>query len=104
MSVRRPVVVGWALLVVGGWAATLWLGEPVATAGPGPAPAARVSDDDNPEPGPQPEGSCPTRRPAPTPSAIAVPSLKDMPDEYAVGRAELVICSYSVVRDTAVAR
>ncbi|MEV5130970.1 hypothetical protein AB0K87_10745 [Streptomyces sp. NPDC053705] len=59
MRVRRPVVIGWTLLVAGGWAATLLLGEPSATAGPDPAPAAGVGED-NPEPGPQPEGSCPT--------------------------------------------
>ncbi|MFE5241930.1 MULTISPECIES: hypothetical protein [unclassified Streptomyces] len=103
MSVRRPVVIGWALLVAGGWAATLLLGEPSATAGPGPSPTSGVTSG-NPEPGPQPEGSCPTRRPAPTPSAVAVPSLKDVPDEYADGHAKLVVCSYSVARDTAVAR
>lgn len=55
------MVIGWTLLVAGGWAATLLLGEPSATAGPDPAPAAGVGED-NPEPGPQPEGSCPTPR------------------------------------------
>ncbi|MFJ6849535.1 hypothetical protein ACIQM3_03185 [Streptomyces sp. NPDC091271] len=103
MTVRRPVVIVWALLVAGGWAATLWLGEPAATAGPGPGRAAWVPADTT-EPGPQPEGACPTRWPAPTPSAVPVPSLKDIPEEYAEGRAELVDCSYSVARDTAVAR
>ncbi|MFJ8883218.1 hypothetical protein ACIRJR_07380 [Streptomyces sp. NPDC102402] len=103
MKVTRPVVIGWALLVAGGWAATLWLGEPSATAGPGPSPASSAPGDTR-EPGPQPEGSCPERWSAPTPSAVAAPSLKDVPHEYAEGRAELVICSYSVARDTAVIR
>ncbi|WP_124274357.1 hypothetical protein [Streptomyces sp. ADI93-02] len=95
MSVRRPVVIGWALLVAGGWAVTLWLGEPSATAGPGPSPAAGVRDE-KPAPGPQPEGSCPT------PSAA--PSLKDVPDDYADGYVVQVLCDYGEARDTAVAR
>ncbi|MDF6019210.1 hypothetical protein [Streptomyces sp. JH34] len=99
MSVRRPVVVGWALLVAGSWAATLWLGEPVATAGPGPAPAARVSDDDNPEPGPQPEGSCPTPEATASRPANTDPSLlAKVPGEYRDGYATHVDCYYAVVR------
>ncbi|MGW0787156.1 hypothetical protein ACWD04_02625 [Streptomyces sp. NPDC002911] len=106
MSVRRPVVVGWALLVAGGWAATLWLGEPSATAGPGPAPAAGVPAD-NPEPGPQPEGSCETRGAPPTasPSASAtqIPE-KGAYDYYTEEHAHQVVCFNAVVRDGAVAR
>ncbi|MFD6281515.1 hypothetical protein ACFWFI_39020 [Streptomyces sp. NPDC060209] len=103
MRIGRPVVMGWVCLAVGGWAATLWLGEPSATTGPGPAPAARVSDD-NPEPGPQPEGSCPTTRPTPAPSASAAELLKEVPDGYADGYSVQVLCSYAEVRDHAVAR
>ncbi|MFE4215301.1 hypothetical protein [Streptomyces sp. NPDC056844] len=95
MSVRRPVVIGWALLVAGGWAVTLWLGEPSATAGPGPSPDVGVRDG-SPAPGPRPESSCPT------PSAA--PSLKGVPDDYADGYAVQVLCGDSAARDTAVAR
>ncbi|MFG2594161.1 hypothetical protein [Streptomyces sp. NPDC048438] len=100
MSVRRPVVIVWALLVAGGWAATLWLGEPSATAGPGPAPAAGVRDD-NPEPGPQPEGSCAT--PSPTESSDPS-SIAKAPDAIRDGRAVQVYCSTLVIRDRATAR
>ncbi|MFE9821151.1 hypothetical protein ACFYSH_03070 [Streptomyces sp. NPDC005791] len=103
---RRPVVVGWAVLVAGGWAATQWLGEPSATAGPGPAPApsAGVSAG-NPEPGPQPEsGRCETPRPEPAPSA----SDGSWPDKeaYDSGRPQttLVVCHHVVLRDSATAR
>ncbi|MEV6259657.1 hypothetical protein AB0M42_02655 [Streptomyces sp. NPDC051784] len=104
MRIPRTLVIGWGLLAVGGWAATLWLGEPSATAGPGPGPGAAWVPANNPEPGPQPEGSCPTLSPAPSPSETTAPAWKDVPDDYADGRAKLVLCSYSVARDTAVAR
>ncbi|MFJ8749905.1 hypothetical protein ACIREO_11295 [Streptomyces sp. NPDC102441] len=101
MSVRRPVVIGWALLAVGGWAATLWLGEPSATAGPGPAPAAGVRDD-NPEPGPQPEsGRCETTR-APSPSAMPWPKA-EVYDSTDI-QTTIVDCLYVVSRDGATAR
>ncbi|MFI8002094.1 hypothetical protein [Streptomyces sp. NPDC086010] len=94
MRLTRPVVAGWALLVAGGWAATLWLGEPSATAGPGPAavtgtPAADGSS------GPRPEGPCAT--PSPTAGAD-LPRGEEIPAEYADGRAVLVLCSYSEAR------
>ncbi|MFE4694447.1 hypothetical protein ACFRH6_30915 [Streptomyces sp. NPDC056749] len=104
MRSGRPVVIAWALLVAGGWAATLWLGEPSATAGPDPAPSAGVRDGDNPAPGPQPEGSCGTARPTPAPSASGAELLKKLPDGYADGHSVLVVCTYSEVRDHAVAR
>ncbi|MFD5872455.1 hypothetical protein [Streptomyces sp. NPDC060322] len=103
MRVSRPVVIGWLLLVAGGWAATLWLGEPSATAGPSSSPASRAPGDTR-EPGPQPEGSCPSARPAPAPSASTAESLKKVPDAYADGYAVQVLCTRSVVRDRAVAR
>ncbi|MFH8757176.1 hypothetical protein [Streptomyces atroolivaceus] len=105
MSVRRPVVIGWVLLVAGGWAATLWLGEPAATAGPGPSPTSGVTGD-NPEPGPQPEsGSCPAPTAAPTPSASADPSLlAKVPGEYRAGRVQGVYCVHITARDSARAR
>jgi hypothetical protein len=103
MSVRRPAVIGWALLVAGGWAATLWLGEPSATAGPGPVPVSSAPGD-NPGPGPQPEGSCATPRAASSPSASADPSLPaKVPDTYRKDYAVQVLCAYLIV-DTAVAR
>ena len=98
MRVRRPVVIGWTLLVAGGWAATLLLGEPSATAGPGPAPAVGVRDD-NPEPGPQPEGSCATPRATPSPSESADPlSAAKVPEEYRDEYVVQVLCDYSVAR------
>ncbi|MBM7437229.1 hypothetical protein [Streptomyces sp. HB132] len=98
MRVRRPVVTGWVLLAAGGWAATLWLGEPSATAGPGPAPASGVRKD-NPEPGPQPEGSCPTPGATASPPASTDPSLlTKVPGEYRDGYATQVDCYYAVLR------
>ncbi|MFF4244154.1 hypothetical protein ACFYY2_06735 [Streptomyces sp. NPDC001822] len=94
MRLTRPVVIGWALLVAGGWAATLWLGEPSATAGPDPAAVSGAPADDT-SPGPQPEGSCAM----PSPSAVAsLPPGEEIPAEYADGRALLVLCSYSESR------
>ncbi|MFB4422378.1 hypothetical protein C5F59_014950 [Streptomyces sp. QL37] len=100
MRVTRPVVIGWVLLVAGGWAATLWLGEPSATAGPGPTPTAGVTGG-NPEPGPQPEGSCPT--PSPTESSDPLSTAK-VPDAIRDGRAVQVDCATLVIRDRATAR
>ncbi|MGW1093434.1 hypothetical protein ACWD4L_46565 [Streptomyces sp. NPDC002596] len=50
---RHVWVAGWVVLALGGWGATQWLGEPVATEGPRPTrpPASGA------EPGPQPEHS-----------------------------------------------
>ncbi|MEU2413229.1 hypothetical protein ABZ736_18000 [Streptomyces sp. NPDC013099] len=101
MRVRRPVVIGWTLLVAGGWAATLLLGEPSATAGPDQAPAAGVGED-NPEPGPQPEGSCPTPEATASPPASTDPSLlAKVPGEYGEGHVQGVYCLRTVVRDHA---
>ncbi|MFB8027111.1 hypothetical protein ACFQ6U_23815 [Streptomyces sp. NPDC056465] len=89
MRVPRPVVIGWFLLVAGGWAATLWLGEPSATAGPGPAPAVG-----NPVPGPQPAGSCASPGAAASASPSADPALTvKLPDGYRDGLAVQVYCS-----------
>lgn len=97
MRAGRPLVIGWVLVAVGGWAATLWLGEPSATAGPGPAPAVGVRDD-NPEPGPQPEGSCPS----PSPSASIDPLLlAKVPEAYRDSAVQVVDCVYITARDTA---
>ncbi|MFD9773774.1 hypothetical protein ACFWXE_26140 [[Kitasatospora] papulosa] len=101
MRSGRPVVIAWALLVAGGWAATLWLGEPSATAGPDPAPAAGVAED-NPEPGPQPEGSCPRAKPASSPSAVA--SLAKVPEERYEARPDKQFVCTTVIRDHAAAR
>ncbi len=92
MRIRRPVVIGWALLVVAGWAATLVLGEPTATAGPGPAPAPTGSSA---EPGPQPEGPCSAPRATPSPAATNWPHMSP-----AAGAAATVqnVCVYAVVR------
>ncbi|MEV8230898.1 hypothetical protein AB0P41_33475 [Streptomyces sp. NPDC079167] len=106
MSVGRPVVIGWALLVAGGWAATLWLGEPSATAGPGPGPAPASSgvSAGNPEPGPQPEsGGCETPRAEGTPAASATSWPKEEAYSSEI-QGTLVDCSYSEARDTVVAR
>ncbi|MFE7753703.1 hypothetical protein [Streptomyces sp. NPDC057418] len=94
MRISRPVVTGWALLVAGGWAATLWLGEPSATAGPRPAPAPGSAPGDA-APGPQPEGSCATARVAPSPVASAAPLLKT---ENMETRAVQRLCDYAVIR------
>lgn len=85
---------GWALLVAGGWAATLWLGEPSATAGPRPAPSPSSAPGDA-APGPQPEGSCATARaaPSPTPSAAPVSKAEGMDT-----RSVVHTCSYFVDR------
>ncbi|WLQ64546.1 MULTISPECIES: hypothetical protein [Streptomyces] len=101
MRSGRPVVIAWALLVAGGWAATLWLGEPSATAGPDPAPAAGVPAD-NPEPGPQPEGSCPRATPAPSPSAVA--SLAKVPEMRYGARPDKQFVCTTVIRDHATVR
>ncbi|MFC8231338.1 hypothetical protein [Streptomyces sp. NPDC057287] len=90
----RPVVIGWVLLVAGGWAVTLWLGEPSATAGPGPSPASSAPGDPR-EPGPQPESSCPTSAPSPPESADPSPLAK-VPDAYRDGYAVQVLCDYAV--------
>ncbi|MEU9358044.1 hypothetical protein AB0D35_08000 [Streptomyces sp. NPDC048301] len=74
MRVPKPLLIGWSLVAVVGWAATLWLGEPSATAGPGPAPGGGVQVD-NPEPGPQPEGGCESPSPAPSRSEGTDPLL-----------------------------
>ncbi|MFE3514786.1 hypothetical protein [Streptomyces sp. NPDC059166] len=73
MRIPRPLLIGWALVAAGGWAATLWLGEPAATAGPGRAPGGGQVG--NPEPGPQPEGGCESPGPAPSPSGSTDPVL-----------------------------
>ncbi|MFD9503576.1 hypothetical protein [Streptomyces sp. NPDC060035] len=98
MRIRRPVVVGWALLVAGGWAVTLWLGEPTATAGPGPAPAPSSADDA--VPGPQPEGgscSTPRARPSatPSPASTARPLLSV---EQGNGKVVQHVCGHAVAR------
>ncbi|MFF0285197.1 hypothetical protein [Streptomyces sp. NPDC005262] len=76
IRLRHALVAGWVVLAVGGWGATQWLGEPVATEGPGPSrpPASGA------EPGPQPEHACDahavaTAMPAPRPTAPAAPLL-----------------------------
>ncbi len=99
------MAVGWVLLAAGGWAATLWLGEPSATAGPGPSATSGVTGD-NPEPGPQPEGgSCATPTAAPTPSSSADPSLfAKVPGEYRAGHVQGVYCVHITARDSARAR
>ncbi|MGW1817826.1 hypothetical protein ACWCQM_30185 [Streptomyces sp. NPDC002125] len=102
MRVRRPVVIGWALLVAGGWAATLLLGEPSATAGPGPSPTSGVTSG-NPEPGPQPEGSCPTATPPPSDSPSAVASLAKAREGYEAPPDRQNFCA-TVIRDHATAR
>lgn len=86
---------GWALLAAGGWAATLWLGEPSATAGPRPAPASSSAPGDA-APGPQPEGgSCATARATPSPVASAAPLLKaEAMDTRSVQR----LCVHAVTR------
>ncbi|MGW0785115.1 hypothetical protein [Streptomyces sp. NPDC002913] len=102
MRVRRPVVIGWALLVAAGWAATLLLGEPSATAGPGPSPTSGVTSG-NPEPGPQPEGgSCSTPTASPAPSESADPLLlAQVPEEYRAGHVQGVFCVRTTARDSA---
>ncbi|MFF9685068.1 hypothetical protein [Streptomyces sp. NPDC014623] len=101
MTVRRPVVIGWVLLAVGGWAATLWLGEPAATTGPAPASGPPAA---GPEPGPQPEGgSCPTPSAAPSPSAVADPPLLTKVPGVGAGHLQ-VDCVYLTARDSARAR
>ncbi|MFF5726065.1 hypothetical protein [[Kitasatospora] papulosa] len=104
MRFGRPAVIGWALLVAGGWAATLWLGEPSATAGPHPAPAAGARTD-NPEPGPQPEGGpCPAHG-TPSPSTSAGASLlAKVPGGYREGHVQGVYCLRTVARDHAESR
>lgn len=97
MRIRRPVVIGWALLAAGGWAATMWLGEPTATAGPGPAPAP--SSPDNAEPGPQPEGgpcSTPRARASTTPSPG--PSKWLLSVKQGNGQAVDHLCTFSEAR------
>ncbi|MBP2359462.1 MULTISPECIES: hypothetical protein [Streptomyces] len=92
MRIGRPVVAGWALLVAGGWAATLWLGEPSATAGPRPAPASGSAPGDA-APGPQPEGgSCDTSPSSVTGTAPPLPA--GTPDTRAVQH----VCYFAVVR------
>ncbi|MFD9293352.1 hypothetical protein ACFWBV_34920 [Streptomyces sp. NPDC060030] len=101
MRIGRPVVMGWVLLAAGGWAATLWLGEPSATAGPGPAPASGARED-NPEPGPQPEGSCPKPGATASPPASTDPALlAKVPGEYREGHVQGVYCLRTVIRDQA---
>ncbi|MFI2778330.1 hypothetical protein [Streptomyces sp. ALB3] len=105
MRTARPVVAGWALLVAGGWAATLWLGEPSATAGPGPAPVSSAPGD-NPEPGPQPEsGWCtsPSAAPPPPGGTDEAPLAK-APGEYGQAYAQQVDCVRITARDSARAR
>ncbi|MFE4455509.1 hypothetical protein [Streptomyces sp. NPDC056796] len=98
MRTRRLVVAGWVLLAVGGWAATLWLGEPSATAGPRPAPAAG----DGRAPGPQPEGG-PCTAPAADPGSTAE-LLEKVPEGYADGHAVQVARTCGMGRDHAVPR
>jgi hypothetical protein len=93
------VVITWALLVACGWAATLWLGEPSATAGPGPGAAWVPAD--NPEPGPQPEGSCPRVTPPPSPGATA--SLTKIPEGGEAPADRQYLCT-TVISDRATAR
>ncbi|MET7521621.1 hypothetical protein ACWD9K_16075 [Streptomyces sp. 900116325] len=77
---RHAPVAGWAAPALGGWGATQWLAEPVATEGPGPArhPASGVG------PGPRPKrgyddacdgGATTTATPTPQPTAPAAPLL-----------------------------
>lgn len=105
MRVGRPVVIGWALLVTGGWAATLWLGEPSATAGPGPAPASSGVSAGNPGPGPQPEnGLCPTPRAQPSPSTGDTFWQKTEVYDSTETRTRMAACYHAVFRDDATAR
>ncbi|MFF9351298.1 hypothetical protein [Streptomyces sp. NPDC014734] len=53
-GVRMWLVAGWLVLLMGGWAATRWLGEPSATDGR-PVPGAEWIPNPDAEPGPQPE-------------------------------------------------
>ncbi|MFE2016971.1 hypothetical protein ACFW9O_02825 [Streptomyces sp. NPDC059499] len=96
MRVRRPVVIGWALLAAGGWAVTLWLGEPTATAGPGPSPVP--SSPAGAEPGPQPEGPCSASRAraGATPSPDPGEWLRSV--EQVDGRVVQHLCVYSESR------
>ncbi|MFE6040973.1 hypothetical protein [Streptomyces sp. NPDC056452] len=96
MRLRRPVVIGWALLAAGGWAATLWLGEPTATAGPGPAPAPSSPADA--EPGPQPEGPCSTVRARPGATPSPAPSEWLLSVEKGGGRPVQHLCAYAEAR------
>ncbi|MET7370127.1 hypothetical protein ABZS61_30500 [Streptomyces sp. NPDC005566] len=93
MRLRGPLVIGWALLAAGGWAATMWLGEPTATAGPGPSPAPSSAGA---EPGPQPEGPCSTSgaRPGATPSPDPTEWLRSVEQED--GRVVQQLCDYAV--------
>ncbi|MEV3932394.1 hypothetical protein [Streptomyces sp. NPDC053728] len=90
------MVIVWALLTVGGWAATPWLGEPSATDGPGPGPSpASSTPGGTREPGPQPEGPCAT--PAPSRPSSADPSpLAEVPNAYRDEYAVQVLCDYAV--------
>ncbi|WP_432102380.1 hypothetical protein [Streptomyces sp. bgisy091] len=102
MRIPRPLLIGWGLLAVGGWAATLWLGEPSATAGPGSG-SASVPPRENPAPGPQPEGGC--ESPGTAPSANAGPSLAaKVPGDTREGRMRQLVCTTVIARDGARAR
>ncbi|MFG2428592.1 hypothetical protein [Streptomyces sp. NPDC048590] len=103
MRTPRALLLGWGLLVVGGWAATLWLGEPSATAGPGPAPAS-VPPRENPAPGPQPEGGCESPAPAPSGSAGPLLSVKVPGESHFDGRMVQRSCVTVIARDGARAR
>ena len=99
---RLPVVIGWTVLVVAGWGATLWLGEPTATAGPGPVPAPTGPYT---APGPQPQGGGPCSTPRATTRAI--PSAAPSPASTARaplgtkesgGQVVTRVCDYAVAR------
>ncbi|WP_406392630.1 hypothetical protein [Streptomyces sp. NBC_00887] len=94
MRVRRPLVIGWALLTAGGWAVTIWLGEPTATAGPRPSPSPSSPADA--EPGPQPEGPCSASRAGPGATPSPDPSTWSTSVEQGDGRVVQHLCDYAV--------
>ncbi|MET7493834.1 hypothetical protein [Streptomyces sp900116325] len=76
---RHAMMAGRAVPALGGWGATQWLGEPVATEGPGPAPHPPSGVG----PGPRPEreydacdgGATTPATPTPQATAPAAPLL-----------------------------
>ena len=70
VSLRRSLVIGWALLVVAGYGATVWLGEPKEVSSPteptrSPRPSLDAGD------GPARDPSCPPPTPSPRPDGPA---------------------------------
>lgn len=109
---RRPgrgavygLVAAWAVIAVGGWGVSQWLGEPTATSGPGRV----VPPASDAEPGPQPESGyadvcdrarsgASTKRYAP-PSPSPFPSVLPSETVRDGARPTAVRCSKVVVRD-----